>query len=52
MSVLPKIREKLNKEIKVALVMVDSWPDGDFFKGRLNGLLWVRNHVLYNMKED
>ena len=51
MSVLEKIREKLNAEIKMALVMKEAWPDGDFFKGRLNGLFWVRDHLLYNLKE-
>ena len=52
MSVLEKIRKKLNKEIEVAQIMRDSWPDNTFFTGRLNGLLWVRDHLLYNMKED
>ena len=51
MSVLEKIREKLNKEIRVALIMKAAWPTGEFFKGRLNGLLWVRDHLLYNRKE-
>ncbi len=49
---LKKIREKLNEEIKVALIMTAAYPDRDFFKGRLNGLLWARDHMLYNMKED
>lgn len=52
MNVLGKIRERLNEEIKIALIMTAAYPDGDFFKGRLNGLLWVRDHLLYNMKED
>lgn len=51
MSVLEKIREKLNAEIKVALVRTAACPDDDFFKGRLNGLLWVRDRLLYNVKE-
>ena len=49
---LEKLREKLNKEIRVALIMTAAYPDSDFFKGRLNGLLWVRDHLLYNLKED
>ena len=52
MTVLPKIRNRLNTEIRVALIMRASYPDSDFFKGRLDGLLWVRDHLLYNMKED
>ena len=52
MSVLEKIREKLNKEIRVALIMTAAYPDSDFFKGRANGLFWVRDHLLYNLKED
>ncbi len=51
MSALLRVREKLNAEIRVALIMTAAWPDGDFFRGRLNGLLWVRDHLLYNMKE-
>ena len=51
MSALTRIREKLNAEIKVALVMTEAWPTGEFFKGRLGGLLWVRDHVLYDKKE-
>jgi len=50
-EVLMTVREKLNKEIRVALIMKAAWPTGEFFKGRLNGLLWVRDHLLYNRKE-
>jgi len=50
-EVLMTVREKLNKEIRVALIMTAMCPDSDFFKGRLNGLLWVRDHLLYNRKE-
>ncbi len=50
-GVLPRIRGKLNNEIKVALIMKESWPDNTFFIGRLDGLLWARDHLLYNMKE-
>ena len=52
MKLLEKMQERLNEEIKVGLIMTDSYPDSDFFKGRLNGLLWVRDRLLYNMKED
>ena len=52
MTVLDRIRERLNEEIKIARIMTAAYPDGDFLKGRLNGLLWVRDHLLFNMKED
>ena len=48
---LGKIREKLNAEIKVALIRVSACPEDDFFRGRLRGLLWVRDGLLYNVKE-
>jgi len=51
-EVLMTVREKLNEEIRVALIMKAAWPTGEFFQGRLNGLLWVRDHLLYNMTED
>ena len=52
MSVLKKIRDRLNTEIRVAQIMRATYSDSDFFIGRLDGLLWARDHLLYNMKED
>jgi len=50
-DVLGKKRGKLNAEIKVALIRVSACPEDDFFRGRLRGLLWVRDGLLYNVKE-
>ena len=51
-GVLPKIRDGLSTEIRVAQIMTATYSTSDYFKGRLDGLMWVRDHLLFNMKED
>ncbi len=51
MTVLEKVRAELNAEIKAEAAHIDAQPDSDFLRGRLRGLFWVRDHLLYNVKE-
>lgn len=51
MTALEKVRMELNEEIEKTrqseMQLVDL-----FSKGRLNGLLYVRDRILFNAKED
>ncbi len=46
-TLLEYIRDYLNREIAVEQERVSAYPDNDFFKGRLNGLFFVRDRILY-----
>ena len=47
---LEYIRDYLNREIASKQERVNAFSDNDFLKGRLAGLFFVLDHILYDAK--
>ena len=49
-TLLEYIRDYLNKEITSEQERVNAFSDNDFLKGRLSGLFFVLDRILYDAK--
>ncbi len=49
-TLLEYMRDYLNREIAIERERVDKQPDNAFLKGRLNGLFFVLDRILYDAK--